>query len=135
MRFVMRPTTAAAAVTLALALGFVHEPVQGQALGAGDVTVDDLVDWTVDFRRWDIWEASELGAANFITPNKRLRASRLVRRGLSVSMGHDVPQGDPTDGFPQLPLDPPGGNVERVRASRARSIVRSHAVRRSVESG
>ena len=59
-----------------------------------------------DFRRametlsnWGRWGPDdELGAANFITPEKRTAAARLVTEGLSVSLAHDVIEEDAVDG-------------------------------------
>jgi hypothetical protein len=111
----MRSVIAASVgVALAFVLGSVNEPVRSEGtdgLGVLDVTVDDLLEWTESFRRWGMWEDSGLGAANFITPEKRKKAAKLVKLGLSVSMAHDVDQGPPVLGFPQLPVDPPGANV------------------------
>jgi kynurenine formamidase len=53
-----------------------------------------------DFRRafkelsnWGRWGADDqLGAANFITPEKRKQAIALVKEGVAVSLEHDVPQ-------------------------------------------
>lgn len=53
-----------------------------------------------DFRRamselsnWGRWgDEDELGAANLITPRKRLEAVALVTEGLSISLAHDVNQ-------------------------------------------
>ena len=48
---------------------------------------------------WGRWGPDdELGAANFITPEKRKAAARLVAEGLSVSLAHDVIEEDAVDG-------------------------------------
>jgi len=53
-----------------------------------------------DFRRamkelsnWGRWGADdELGAANLITPAKRMQAVALVKEGVTISLAHDIPQ-------------------------------------------
>jgi hypothetical protein len=46
-----------------------------------------------ELSNWGRWGADdELGAANFITPEKRQRAAALVTDGISVSLAHDVNQ-------------------------------------------
>ncbi len=46
-----------------------------------------------ELSNWGRWgEADELGAANLITPQKRVGAAALVRDGVSVSLAHDVVQ-------------------------------------------
>lgn len=52
-----------------------------------------------DLSNWGRWGADdELGAANFITPAKRVGAAGLVTEGLSVSLAHDVVQERSLDG-------------------------------------
>ena len=46
--------------------------------------------------RWG--EDDEIGAANFITPEKRRQAASLVREGLSVSLAHDIVEEETVDG-------------------------------------
>jgi len=48
--------------------------------------MDELSNWG----RWG--DDDELGAANFITPEKRKQAAALVREGISVSLAHNVNQ-------------------------------------------
>ena len=44
------------------------------------------------------WGADdEIGAANFITPDKRRRAAALVQEGLSVSLAHDIVEEEAVD--------------------------------------
>ena len=48
-----------------------------------------------ELSNWGRWGAEdELGQANFITPEKVLQATALVREGITVSMAHDVVQAD-----------------------------------------
>ena len=53
--------------------------------------MDELSNWG----RWG--DDDELGAANFITPQKRLQAVALVTEGISVSLAHDVNQTEAVD--------------------------------------
>lgn len=47
--------------------------------------------WMIERSNWGRWGPSDqLGAANLITPTKRLRALSLVETGETVSLGHDV---------------------------------------------
>ena len=46
--------------------------------------------------RWG--EDDEIGAANFITPEKRRQAASLVQEGLSVSLAHDIVEEETVDG-------------------------------------
>ena len=46
--------------------------------------------------RWG--DDDEIGAANFITPEKRRQAAALVREGLSVSLAHDIVEEEMVDG-------------------------------------
>ena len=63
-----------------------------------ETQVDERMENEADFLRamdelsnWGRWgDADELGAANFITPEKRKQAATLVRDGISVSLAHDV---------------------------------------------
>ena len=51
-----------------------------------------------ELSNWGRWGADdELGAANFITPEKRKQAAALVTEGISVSMAHNVIQEDAVD--------------------------------------
>jgi kynurenine formamidase len=53
--------------------------------------MDELSNWG----RWG--DDDELGAANLITPEKRIRAAALVTEGITVSMAHNVIQEDAVD--------------------------------------
>ena len=46
--------------------------------------------------RWG--DDDEIGAANFITPEKRRQAAALVQEGLSVSLAHDIVEEEAADG-------------------------------------
>ncbi len=82
---------AAAGVSVAIVFSApFNRPVQGQVSSL--ITNQDLLDWVTEFSNHGRWENVGLGAANLITPHKRLQASRLVHRGISVSMAHNVPQ-------------------------------------------
>ena len=58
--------------------------------------------------RWG--EDDEIGAANFITPEKRKRAAALVQEGITVSLAHDVVEEEAVDATTIL-------NREVLRAS------------------
>ena len=52
---------------------------------------DDFLRAMEALSNWGRWgEDDELGAANLITPAKRLRAAALVQEGITVSLAHDV---------------------------------------------
>ena len=51
-----------------------------------------------ELSNWGRWgDDDELGQANFITQEKRVRAAGLVREGIAVSLAHDVVQEDAVD--------------------------------------
>jgi len=51
-----------------------------------------------ELSNWGRWgDDDELGQANFITKEKRVRAAALVREGITVSLAHDVVQEDAVD--------------------------------------
>lgn len=52
-------------------------------------TKADFERWMKELSNWGRWGADdELGALNLITPDKRRRAARLVRDGVTVSLSH-----------------------------------------------
>jgi hypothetical protein len=73
--------------------------------GPGTTTFPSLTTFA-DYERaleelsnWGRWgEDDELGAANFITPEKRVAAARLVTEGITVSLAHDIIQEPAIDG-------------------------------------
>ena len=68
-----------------------------------------------ELSNWGRWGPDdELGAANFITPAKRIAAAALVTEGVSISLAHDVIQEDAVDGGTYLDRQ-----VLRVSASGA----------------
>src|ERR1043166_4630910 len=89
-----------AATTLAVVLGMGLPARLSPFSQAADANQDkiastteaDLLRWFDEFSNKGRWENASLGAANLITPAKRRAAARLVIRGISVSMAHDVPQ-------------------------------------------
>jgi kynurenine formamidase len=110
MRMPVRLLTAAvAAVVLSIGLpvapGLISRPVEAQS-AVEPTTHADLLRWFEEFSNRGRWDDVGLGAANLITPAKRVVASRLVRRGISVSMAHNVPQ-EPCSGPPATPGGPP----------------------------
>src|SRR5437867_9532824 len=77
------------------------------ARGESAVTTDTLLGWVTEFAadRWGRWD-NELGAANFITDKKRMHATKLVTKGISISLAHPlltIPF-DPT--LPFIPVFP-----------------------------
>lgn len=62
------------------------------------VTDEDFHRAMDELSNWGRWgDDDELGQANFITPQKRLEVVALVSVGITVSMAHDVVQGDEID--------------------------------------
>ena len=53
--------------------------------------------------RWG--DDDEIGAANFITPEKRRQAAALVREGITVSLAHDIVEEETVDGPTHLLRD------------------------------
>jgi len=75
------------------------------ARGDETVTTADLLRWVDEFSNWGRWN-NQLGAANFITERKRIRAAKLVSEGLPISLAHPVLK-VPFDPFlPFLPESP-----------------------------
>jgi kynurenine formamidase len=58
-----------------------------------DTPTPDQLDALYDaLRNWERWGADdELGALNFLTPERRAAAGALVRSGVTVSLAHDFP--------------------------------------------
>ncbi len=55
-----------------------------------EVTAETIEQWRIDLSNWGRWgDNDELGTLNLITPGHRVRASRLVTEGISVSLSHD----------------------------------------------
>jgi kynurenine formamidase len=85
----------AASLAAALGLGLIFLGTSNPRAEGHDsttVTEADLLSWVTEFSNHGRWENVGLGAANLITPSKRRRAAKLVRKGISVSMAHNVPQ-------------------------------------------
>jgi hypothetical protein len=101
------------AVLVSLALPVALTPFSRPAEGHDDrhrdtdrpVTAMDLERWFEEFSNKGRWENVGLGAANLITRSKRRAAAKLVDRGISVSMAHNVPQ-EPCSGPPSTPGGP-----------------------------
>ena len=54
-------------------------------------TQEQFKEWMTDLSNWGRWgEDDQIGAANLITPAKRLQAAALIQTGEAVSLGHDV---------------------------------------------
>ena len=69
-------------------------PASGQLPDGGsnrDVSSAQYERWKVELSNWGRWgEDDEIGAANLITPEKRLEAVALVQEGFSVSLAGDA---------------------------------------------
>jgi kynurenine formamidase len=78
----------ACAATIVLLAGVSSAP---PARGQGAVTTETLLQWVEDFakERWGRWN-NQLAAANFITDKKRMHATKLVTKGISVSLAHPL---------------------------------------------
>ena len=87
------------AVSVALALAYsvvypsgwtVHSQ-SGRAANLPGATQEQFEEWMTERSNWGRWgQDDQLGAANLITPAKRLQAMALVETGETVSLGHDV---------------------------------------------
>ena len=89
----MMTKCAIAAMSLAL-IGIIGCAAYGQpdrSTNAPGATQEEFELWMTELSNWGRWGAADqLGAANLITPEKRLQAVRLVETGETVSLGHDV---------------------------------------------
>lgn len=67
---------------------------QGQpdrSSNAPGATAEQFERWMTEYSNWGRWgDDDQVGAANLITPTKRLQAIGLVETGESISLGHDV---------------------------------------------
>ena len=87
--------------------------------------MDELSNWG----RWG--DDDELGAANFITPQKRLQAVALVTEGISVSLAHDVNQTEAVDASTLLirevlRISPTGASDRLQYTGSYRGTIHSH---------
>lgn len=87
--------------------------------------LDELSNWG----RWG--PDDELGAANFITPEKRVAAAGLVREGITVSLAHDVVEEEAVDATSVLEREvlsvDSGSAMDRLRYSGSyHGIIHSH---------
>ena len=58
---------------------------------APGATEEQFEQWMTEYSNWGRWgDDDQMGAANLLTPAKRLQAIGLVETGESVSLGHDV---------------------------------------------
>jgi hypothetical protein len=79
---------AAVALLIVLPLGPM-ESASGQ--DSHHVTKAMVEGWMEELSNWGRWGADdELGTINLITPAKRLAAAKLVQKGVSVSLSHNV---------------------------------------------
>ncbi len=62
------------------------------------LTKRDIDRWAAEISNWNRWgKQDQLGAVNLITPEKRRGAARLVKEGISLSIGHDAVTGEAVD--------------------------------------
>lgn len=67
------------------------ESATDSAAARETVTKDTVEQWMTDLSNWGRWgENDELGAVNLITPEKRMQAASLVKKGISVSLAHNA---------------------------------------------
>ena len=96
MRRIIKKTMASVGV-MVLALGLFACDVETQ-VDERMLTEADFLRAMEELSNWGRWgEDDELGAANFITPEKRKQAASLVREGVSVSLAHDIVQDSAID--------------------------------------
>ena len=68
------------------------------AKGSRSLTKADIDRWMEELSNWGRWgDSDELGALNFITPEKRKQAAALVREGVSVSLARDIEKEESVD--------------------------------------
>ena len=104
-----------------------------------ETQVDERIESEADLQRamdelsnWGRWgDDDELGAANFITPEKRKEAAALVREGISVSLAHDIVQEEAVDATTILNRDvirlsETGGSDQLQYTGSYHSVIHSH---------
>jgi kynurenine formamidase len=97
-----RPSFAVAAVLALAACGGEAEPSSEAGVTASYPSLATFAEYERaldELSNWGRWGADdELGAANLITPAKRVEAARLVTEGITVSLAHDIIQEPGIDG-------------------------------------
>jgi len=96
-----KPTNTRTHVTLSIVLGLsVLTVTMGRTQSRRAMTTEADYHQAMDeLSNWGRWGADdELGAANFITPEKRKAAAALVTEGRSVSLAHDIIQEETLEG-------------------------------------
>ena len=87
----MKRALVSLAISLIATLGGVVNAQPNRASNAPGATQAQFEQWMSELSNWQRWGPDDqLGAANLITPEKRLQAMSLVDTGLTVSLGHDV---------------------------------------------
>ena len=104
MRMKLAVTSVAAAVVMMVTLMSCTAHSQpDRSSNAPGATQEQFEQWMTEFSNWGRWgDDDEIGAANLITPAKRLQATALVETGDAVSLGHDVV--DPAGSDPNRPF-------------------------------
>ena len=107
---------------LVLVLGFLAAGGCG-AETQGDERMETVEDYTramETLSNWGRWgDDDELGAANFITTDKRRQAATLVQEGITVSLAHDIVTEASIDGSTYLERE-----VARVSETGAADVLR-----------
>ena len=82
---------AAGLLALMVVAGAVAGAQPGAAENGPGATREQFERWMTELSNWGRWGADDtLGAANLITPAKRLEALALPETGATVSLGHDL---------------------------------------------
>ena len=86
-----RFAVAAGLLALMVVAGAVAGAQPGAAENGPGATREQFERWMTELSNWGRWGADDtLGAANLITPAKRLEALALPETGATVSLGHDL---------------------------------------------
>ena len=87
----MRFAAASAVLALVSFTGCEAYSQPDRSTNAPGATQEQFEQWMTELSNWGRWgQDDEVGAANLITPAKRLQAAALVETGEAISLGHDV---------------------------------------------
>ena len=87
----MRCAAASMAFVLIGLMGHTAYGQSDRSTNAPGATQEQFEQWMAELSNWGRWgQADQLGAANLITPAKRLQAVALVETGEAISLAHDV---------------------------------------------
>ena len=93
MNLSLRMTLAVSSTTLALItlMSCTAHSQPDRSSNAPGATQEQFEQWMTEYSNWGRWgDDDQMGAANLITPAKRLQANALVETGDAISLGHDV---------------------------------------------